>query len=449
MSGFGDLFGSSAALTDLSIDKLFSSAPGPVTKGVKRVFSSLLRPIRKSTAPESSPADDSLSESNKDEDSKDDQEVEDPTESSSKKLKKERKRLEENEDLESTYYGKLLGDSNEAVNHETVKPAKKERQTAAKTIDMKELEMEQAERTVFVGNVLNDILLSRQLQRTFRTLFEGAGAIESTRFRSISFDENLPRKVAFAKKSLHKLRDTINAYIVYKEKECSRKAPGMFNATIFEEHHLRVDHVAHPAPKDNQRTIFVGNLDFEEREEQLWRYFNKHTNDDVISVRVVRDSKTNVGKGFALVTFGDSLLVNKALMLDKKLMPIEDSSSGKKPRSLRISRAKSHAKPSTMSPNHFDNTKRQHAANKQQKSNLSDSQRTRLGRALLVLGKADRATLGRDIIEGQRAAKGSKIAGIKGLKSAKGKAKKPRITTRASKFKDERDRVDSELKQRT
>lgn len=63
------------------------------------------------------------------------------------------------------------------------------------------------------------------------------------------------------------------------------------------------------------------------------------------------------------------------------------------------------------------------------------------------MGKADRSTVGKakkTILEGQRAAKGENIKGIKGLKASKGKGKgkgkvkKPRIRERSTKFKEER-----------
>ena len=127
-------------------------------------------------------------------------------------------------------------------------------------------------------------------------------------------------------KNLHKSRDSVNAYIVYKEKPASIAAKEL-NATVFEDHHLRVDHVSHPAPKDNKRTIFVGNLDFEEKEETLWKYFNSKLDQDVESVRIIRDSKTNLGKGFALVQFKDTLSVNKALLLNDK--PLETGTQKK------------------------------------------------------------------------------------------------------------------------
>lgn len=90
------------------------------------------------------------------------------------------------------------------------------------------------------------------------------------------------------------------------------------NAVVFQDHHLRVDSVAHPAPHDKKRSIFVGNLDFEEIEESLWKHFEPCG--DIEYVRIIRDSKTNMGKGFAYVQFKDLQSVNKALLLNEKPM---------------------------------------------------------------------------------------------------------------------------------
>lgn len=60
----------------------------------------------------------------------------------------------------------------------------------------------------------------------------------------------------------------------------------------------------------------------------MWTYFNGKLDNDVESVRIIRDSKTNMGKGFALIQFNDTLTVNKALMLNDK--PMEVTSGNKK-----------------------------------------------------------------------------------------------------------------------
>lgn len=92
----------------------------------------------------------------------------------------------------------------------------------------------------------------------------------------------------------------MNAYVVYSTPAEAREALKLNGSTILDRH-IRVDSVAHPAPHDSKRCIFIGNLDFEAQEENLWRHFASCGK--VESVRVVRDSKTNVGKGFAYVQF--------------------------------------------------------------------------------------------------------------------------------------------------
>ncbi|EMG50848.1 Nucleolar protein 12 [Candida maltosa Xu316] len=403
MSSFANLFGKSTKI-DESVDQLFkSSSDGPVSKDKLTHKKVTVIDVPESThkhAAKDNGSSDEEEESIDEEDVEEEEEdVEEEEEKVVKKSKKSKKK-DDNEDLESKYFNKLLNEDEkyekkedkENESSEEDKPEKASEETkkakAATTIDLKEAELEKAERTIFVGNVPSEIITSKPMEKSFKKLFKHYGKIESIRYRSISFDENLPRKVAFAKKNLHKSRDSVNAYIVFKDKQASKAAKEL-NATVFEDHHLRVDHVAHPAPKDNKRTIFVGNLDFEEREETLWKYFNSKLDNDVESVRVIRDSKTNMGKGFALVQFKDTLSVNKALLLNDK--PLE-TNSDKKGRKLRISRAKSTAKPSLMSPNHFDNQKKKYAANKAQQK-LNESQKTKLGRAQSVLGKADKSTV--------------------------------------------------------
>ncbi|KAI5960545.1 NOP12 [Candida pseudojiufengensis] len=496
MSSFSSLFGDSSKRYDQSLDKIFSTKnDGPISNdqllSKKRTIINVpevknkKRKLQKSKEEEEDEVEEEeqeiedKSENEETEDVSDDsedQEIENKSENEesedvsedeedeededeeteSKPTTKKQKKKDENFDLEAKYFQKNFKDDTEPVlinetsnDEEDTKNKSTKSAKSATTIDFKESEMEKAERTIFIGNVPSDVVTSKSKTKEFKKLFKQYGNIESIRFRSISFEENLPRKISFAKKNLHKSRDSVNAYIVFEDKSASLLASKNLNGTVFENHHLRVDHIAHPASKDNKRTIFVGNLDFEEQEENLWKYFNLKLDNDVESVRIIRDSKTNMGKGFALVQFKDSLSVNKALLLNDK--PMNIVSGNKKGRTLRISRAKANAKPSLLSPNHFENVKKSYASNKSKEKNLTDSQKTKIGRAQNILGKADRSSIGkvkRDsnkfIEEGQRATKGSRIVGIKGLKT--GKVKKPRIRDRSTKFKDERNSMQKELK---
>ncbi|CAD6646889.1 XXYS1_4_G0029060.mRNA.1.CDS.1 [Saccharomyces cerevisiae] len=425
-SAIDNLFGNiDEKKIESAVDKLFSSSCGPINK---------LEVKSKTRKPDVS-----------------DEQTEEVALPKVKKAKKS-KRNDEDEDLEARYYAKLLNEEAEAEDDKPTVTKTDETSvpltSAAKKVDFKEDELEKAERTVFIGNILSTVITSKKVYKEFKKLFgtnpiaetEESGnekeeesskksdnnefAIESIRFRSISFDEALPRKVAFVQQKFHKSRDTINAYIVYKNKSAVRKICSDLNAVVFQDHHLRVDSVAHPAPHDKKRSIFVGNLDFEEIEESLWKHFEPCG--DIEYVRIIRDSKTNMGKGFAYVQFKDLQSVNKALLLNEKPMKSQkqEDENTKKPtkkaRKLRVSRCKNMKKGTTIGTG-LD------------RNGLTDSQRTKAGRAKKILGKADRATLGQEItIEGLRAKKGE---GSTHLKKKKQRSATGRVTKRSIAFK--------------
>ncbi|AJT77780.1 Nop12p [Saccharomyces cerevisiae YJM470] len=448
-SAIDNLFGNiDEKKIESSVDKLFSSSCGPINKlEVKSKTRTVLPDSKKRER--AAEADQEEKEASKPDVS--DEQTEEVALPKVKKAKKS-KRNDEDEDLEARYYAKLLDEEAEAEDDKPTVTKTDETSvpltSAAKKVDFKEDELEKAERTVFIGNILSTVITSKKVYKEFKKLFgtnpiaetEESGnekeeesskksdnnefAIESIRFRSISFDEALPRKVAFVQQKFHKSRDTINAYIVYKNKSAVRKICSNLNAVVFQDHHLRVDSVAHPAPHDKKRSIFVGNLDFEEIEESLWKHFEPCG--DIEYVRIIRDSKTNMGKGFAYVQFKDLQSVNKALLLNEKPMKSQkqEDENTKKPtkkaRKLRVSRCKNMKKGTTIGTG-LD------------RNGLTDSQRTRAGRAKKILGKADRATLGQEItIEGLRAKKGE---GSTHLKKKKQRSATGRVTKRSIAFK--------------
>jgi len=187
----------------------------------------------------------------------------------------------------------------------------------------KDVELNKSSRTVFLGNVpstaisskvrtppphplppsyLTTVSLTAQptSYKALKTHFKTPGKIVSIRFRSIAFSEQIPRKAAFVTHKLHEKQQTVNAYVVYSTPAEAREALRL-NGQVVLDRHIRVDSVAHPSPQDPKRCVFIGNLDFEAQEESLWRHFGACGK--VESVRVVRDAKTNVGKGFAYVQF--------------------------------------------------------------------------------------------------------------------------------------------------
>lgn len=199
------------------------------------------------------------------------------------------------------------------------------------------IELEKASRTVFLANVSTEAIRSKAGKKTLLTHMgsfleslpdppEGKPAhkVESIRFRSTAFAGTaLPKKAAFAKKELlDATTRSTNAYVVYSTAYAAREAVKRLNGSVVLDRHLRVDGVAHPSKIDHRRCVFVGNLGFvddesvldqdsenkkkrnkvpSDIEEGLWRQFGKAGS--VESVRVVRDEKTRVGKGFAYVQF--------------------------------------------------------------------------------------------------------------------------------------------------
>lgn len=201
-------------------------------------------------------------------------------------------------------------------------------------------ELDKAARTVFLGNVSTEAITSKSARKTLMSHLASfvpslaahnpPYKVESLRFRSTAFSSSVPKKAAFAKKELmDTTTKSTNAYVVYSDKVASREAAKRLNGSIVLGRHLRVDEVSHPAKVDHHRCVFVGNLGFVDDdsqikaaedpegtrrqrktvpgdvEEGLWVQFGKAGT--VESVRVVRDPKTRVGKGFAYVQFTVSL----------------------------------------------------------------------------------------------------------------------------------------------
>ncbi|KAI8630419.1 hypothetical protein F5Y19DRAFT_46143 [Xylariaceae sp. FL1651] len=232
-----------------------------------------------------------------------------------------------------------------------------------------DVELDKANRTLFLGNVSTEAITSSKAKKLLISHLEsplseldsatGPHKIESLRFRSTPFSTgSMPKRAAFITKALMSTTTkSTNAYAVYSSPLATRTALKALNGSVVLDRHLRVDSVAHPAAVAHRRCVFVGNLGFvddetvvntnaegdtitkkrhkvpSDTEEGLWRVFGEHAG-KVESVRVPRDDKTRVGKGFAYVQFYDGNDVESALLLDgKKFPPLL-------PRALRVSRAK-------------------------------------------------------------------------------------------------------------
>ena len=308
-------------------------------------------------------------------------------------------------------------------------------------------ELDKSKRTVFLGNVPSDAISSKTDYKALKKFFAAAGKIASVRFRSIAFSEQIPRKAAFVNHKLHEKQKTVNAYVVYRDAAAARQALKL-NGSVVLGRHIRVDSVAHPGKQDPKQCVFVGNLDFEAQEEALWRHFGKCGT--VQYVRIVRDSKTNVGKGFAYVQFEvcppsrpgpasgradlfvlsqDPMSVEQALLLDGKKME-----GG---RELRVTRAKSAGR----------GAKDRRPAERQQRPKKTDrvyvpkpdpKQQSAVGRATKLLGRAGATALKRQVqvFEGLRATAATD-SGIKkgGTGKKKGGKARARTTKRSTAWK--------------
>jgi nucleolar protein 12 len=228
---------------------------------------------------------------------------------------------------EKTYDSNVGEDSKRSMGilHETLVP------------DKEAIELEKSTRTVFLANVSILAITNKEAKKKLLEHMmsfvdslpvsednRNKHKVESIRFRSTAYSKSgLPKKAAYVTKSLmDTTTKSTNAYAVYSTALAAREAVKRLNGTMILDRHLRVDGIAHPAKTDHRRCVFVGNLGFvddesmidqdgkNERkrskvpsdiEEGLWRQFSKIG--AVESVRVVRDKKTRVGKGFAYVQF--------------------------------------------------------------------------------------------------------------------------------------------------
>ncbi|KAI9090557.1 hypothetical protein DFS34DRAFT_653999 [Phlyctochytrium arcticum] len=171
--------------------------------------------------------------------------------------------------------------------------------------------LEKNNRTAFVGNLTIEATKNAGLS-ALKRLFKKHGKVESIRFRSIARTGKISRKAAFITKQFHAGRDTLNAYVVYAEKESVDKALAE-NGTEFMGKHLRVDRAVMPEKHDTKRSVFLGSLPFDIDEESVRTFFSQCG--DVENVRLLRDKGSNVGKGIGYVQYSDKAAVVLAMKL--------------------------------------------------------------------------------------------------------------------------------------
>ncbi|CAN0842951.1 Nucleolar protein 12 [Linum grandiflorum] len=266
---------------------------------------------------------------------KGDKEEEKTKEDVNEQTAKKRKR----EDLERDYEMKRYGTTME-VQETAVRVGGKRKKPDADDgealISKKEEEEEgfddenKLSRTVFVGNLPLKVKKKALLKE-----FSQFGEVESVRIRSVPvMDTKIPRKGAILQNKINDAAGSVHAYIVYKTAE-SAEASLSHNMAVVAGNHVRVDRACPPRKKlkaddtslyDNKRTIFIGNLPFDVKDEEMYQLFTsiKGLNSSIEAVRVVRDPNNGMGKGIAYVLFKDKARESVKITLQKRGLKIRD-----------------------------------------------------------------------------------------------------------------------------
>ncbi|NXI45333.1 RBM34 protein, partial [Galbula dea] len=164
-------------------------------------------------------------------------------------------------------------------------------------------------RTVFVGNLPVNCTV-----RALKSLFKEYGQIKSIRFRSL-VEATLSKKLAAIKHKVHPNVKFINAYVVFKEESDAIKALKENGKEIASGFHIRVDIASKSSSHDNKRSVFLGNLSYDISDDAVREHFS--VCGGVVAVRIVRDRKTGLGKGFGYVLFENTDAVHLALKLNE------------------------------------------------------------------------------------------------------------------------------------
>ena len=184
-------------------------------------------------------------------------------------------------------------------------------------------------RTIFIGN-----LPIGYKRKKLRKMFDEFGKIESLRFRSVAIsDLKLGRKVCLKSNKINENATSKNGYIVFVNEECVENSLSK-NGTLINEHHIRVDKLVKSkieVDDDCKNSVFIGNIPFAATEEDMRTALDQCG--DIEYVRLLREPKTNIGKGFGYVKFVDS----SSVMLAMKVKDTVEISG----RKLRIQRCKS------------------------------------------------------------------------------------------------------------
>ena len=235
-----------------------------------------------------------------------------------KKKKKKKQKKEQTADLEDDLEETLIDDSDKDADAEEEIQVKKDKDMKLKSDKMAQvkhedskeriIDEEKEKRTVFVGN-LNVNIKKPHLKK----LFSKFGKVETIRFRCAGRpDMKTTKKVAVIKQTFHDERKNICAYVRMSSVE-EAEASCSLNGTVVDEFTIRVDMALKDKSHDNKKSIFLGNLHFNIKEDEVRLLFSKCG--DIDNVRLIRDPSTGMGKGFGYVNFCSEESVAKAVRL--------------------------------------------------------------------------------------------------------------------------------------
>ncbi|KAL2531160.1 RNA-binding (RRM/RBD/RNP motif) family protein [Abeliophyllum distichum] len=258
-------------------------------------------------------------------------------------VNKKKKRKRDEMEVELEYEARLYGEADEKEKENNVVGEKRKKMDNPEDMMVSKEGFDDENkllRTVFVGNLPLKIKKKALLKE-----FAKFGEVESVRIRSVPIiDSKVPRKGAVIKKQINENADSVHAYIVFKTEDCAQ-ASLAHNMAVVGGNHIRVDRACPPCKKlkgdssalyDNKRTVFVGNLPFDVKDEEIYQLFTgiKNLEASVEAVRVVRDPGTSLGKGIAYVLFKTRDATNS--IVKKHKLKLRD-------RELRLSHAKSNS----------------------------------------------------------------------------------------------------------
>lgn len=229
------------------------------------------------------------------------------------KKKKKRKRDELEREYEAKKYGAVPDDEDEKKEKVGAGKKRKAVDNPAEMMVSQDGYDDESKllKTVFVGNLPLKVKKKALLKE-----FSKFGEIESVRIRSVpTLDSKKPKKIQVISGKINEAADSVHAYIVFKTEQ-SAEASLAHNMSVVGGNHIRVDRACPPRKKlkgddaltplyNNKRTVFVGNLPFDVKDEELYQLFCgiKQLESSVEAVRVIRDRATSVGKGIAYVLF--------------------------------------------------------------------------------------------------------------------------------------------------